>query len=281
MTDSRSFPANSRVAHINLKCQVVGPQFVDPKRVRVTSETADLLSATGKLDRQLIWGDGFDVLEIHQGVAFGVALRDGYVGYVSELFLGEWHAPTHRVSAPATIGQAEPTLKSRWLETLPMGALLSITGKDGTYLQDANGFYVPARHLTDITQHEQDPVAVAERLLGTPYLWGGNSRQGIDCSGLVQAACIACGIPCPGDSDLQQEQLGEHVPDGTAPQRGDLMFWKGHVGWIENETTLLHANAHHMAVAREDLNMAIARIRDQGDGDVTAHKRIASGATNV
>jgi len=119
-----------------------------------------------------------------------------------------------------------------------------------------------------------DPVTIATVLLGTPYLWGGNSAFGIDCSGLVQAACMVCGIACPGDSDMQAAGLGQLVTDGSPPRRGDLLFWKGHVAWVSGPDTILHANAHHMAVAYEGLVAAVARIAAQGGGPVTAHRRL-------
>ena len=119
-----------------------------------------------------------------------------------------------------------------------------------------------------------DPVAVAELFLGTHYLWGGNSRFGVDCSGLVQAGLLACGIACPGDSGDQERALGEDLPEDTPAKRGDLLFWKGHVAWVAGENLLLHANAYHMAVAFEPMDKAIARIISQGDGPVTSHKRL-------
>ncbi|MGB1209466.1 MAG: C40 family peptidase, partial [Paracoccaceae bacterium] len=143
---------------------------------------------------------------------------------------------------------------------------------EGRFAQTSLG-HIPTQHLAPLPHAFPDPAAVAELFLGTPYLWGGNSRWGIDCSGLVQAAFLACGIPCPGDSDQQQAALGPRLPPQTPKQRGDLLFWRGHVAWVVDAQTLLHANAHHMAVAHEPIETAILRIAAQGDGPMTAHIR--------
>ena len=127
--------------------------------------------------------------------------------------------------------------------------------------------YVPKPHLRPLDRPFADPAAVAQLHYGVPYLWGGNSVLGIDCSGLVQAALLACAIPCGGDSDLQQA-VGEAIPEGEAPRRGDLFFWPGHVAMVVDEATLIHANAHHMAVACEPLSDAVARM-----GEPQAHRR--------
>jgi cell wall-associated NlpC family hydrolase len=132
---------------------------------------------------------------------------------------------------------------------------------------------VPKPHLRPISHPFRDPVTVAQLFFGTPYLWGGNSAFGIDCSGLVQAALLACGIACPGDSDLQAA-LGNTVPDDAPMLRGDLIFWKGHVAMVVDDQTLIHANAHHMAVAYEPIDAAIARIKAQGGGTVTGRRRL-------
>jgi len=132
---------------------------------------------------------------------------------------------------------------------------------------------VSKRHIAPISSVETDPASVAALYLDSPYLWGGNSRWGIDCSGLIQAACSACGIPCAGDSDHQEASLGELLPDGSLPQRNDVLFWKGHVALVWDEETLIHANAHAMACVLEPIEDALARI-EKTDGPVTAHRRL-------
>ena len=136
------------------------------------------------------------------------------------------------------------------------------------------GGYVPQVHLSKIGALLPDPVSVAELFIGTPYLWGGNSRLGIDCSGLVQAALLAGGMPCPGDSDQQMAALGTLLAPGTAPQRGDLLFWKGHVAMVVDAKTIIHATGHPMAVVFEPLESAIDRIKAQEGLGVSAHKRL-------
>ena len=133
------------------------------------------------------------------------------------------------------------------------------------------GGCLPLQHLAPVASREPDFVAVAERFLGTPYLWGGKTRLGLDCSGLVQIALNACGIRCPRDTDMQVAALGESVADDSR-LRGDLIFWKGHIAIARDETTMIHANAFHMAVAIEPIDQAIVRIRPT-DGEVTSVRR--------
>ncbi|MBE9637694.1 C40 family peptidase [Salipiger mangrovisoli] len=272
--DRRLTPANGRVADAQLQGQVEAQYFTQGEPATVRADVADLLKApAGARDRQLTHGAAVTVYERHEGWAFVQAQADGFVGYLSEEALGPRTAPTHRVATRATHAYAGANLKTPERAFLTLGARLCVTGQSGSFLETEAGF-VPAGHLLPLDRPDPDPVAVSERLLGTPYLWGGNSAMGIDCSGLVQAGLLACGIDCPGDSDLQERALGTTLAPGIAPKRGDLFFWKGHVAWVADETTLLHANAHHMAVAYEPIADALTRIETQGDGPVTRHARL-------
>nr|WP_275116162.1 NlpC/P60 family protein [Aliiroseovarius subalbicans] len=277
-------PANSRVAHVSLRGQIEANSFVEGEDHLVAVVVTDLLSAAGERDRQLLRGERFTVLDLHQGKAFGIARKDGYCGWLnpSDLLSAPHEAPTHRVAAARSYGKSTPGLKTMGRITpLPFGARLTVLGQSDGWAKIAwvrgtipRDFHVPSRHLVPLDQLETDPVAVAQLFVGTPYLWGGNSTFGIDCSGLVQAALLACGIPCPGDSDMQQT-LG--APATGAHCRGDLLFWKGHVAMVVDETQLIHANAHHMAVAFEGIDDAITRIESQGNGKVTARRRVVPG----
>ena len=184
------------------------------------------------------------------------------MGYVSEVALAPPRAPTHRVAVPATHLYRDDDMKSPDLRHLSFGSLVTVEAEGRRFWETPEG-YIPKRHLRPLDRPFTDPAAVAMLHFGVPYLWGGNSVLGIDCSGLVQAALLACGMACPGDSDLQQA-LGAEV-DGPL-RRGDLVFWKGHVAMAVDEGTLIHANAHAMAVAYEPVAAAILRIEAQGDG---------------
>ncbi|MBM7067151.1 NlpC/P60 family protein [Actibacterium sp. 188UL27-1] len=277
MTDRRLTPANARVAATALKGLVQDVTFTDGTAMTVTVPVADLLAAPGGArDRQLLYGEAVTVFEVTDGMAFVQAGKDGYVGYVLQDMLGESVVPTHRVSVLATHLYPQPELKCPEVMGLGFGARLRIVSASGAYFETDAGYFVPKPHIRPLNAPLADFVTVAQMHFGVPYLWGGNSNTGIDCSGLVQAGLIACGVDCPGDSDLQMAALGRDVAGGDV-KRGDLFFFKGHVAIAVDAETLIHANAHHMAVAYEPLAEAISRIETQGEGPVLAQKRLDHG----
>ena len=246
-----------------------------PEAAFVAHPVADLYQEPGQpRDRQLRYGEGFTITERRDGFAFGHSPDAGHSGWVLEaavLPAAERAAPTHWVSARQAHAYSGPDFKSPERAGLAHLSKLAVSGREGRFSRTEIG-WVPTVHLSD--HRASDPVAVAEVYLGMPYLWGGNSIWGVDCSGLVHAALMACGHACPSDSGEQEAELGASLPPGTPPERGDLLFWKGHVAWVVDKDTILHANAYHMAVAFEPMEEAIDRIEAQGDGPVTAHKRL-------
>lgn len=283
--DRRRTAFNGRVAAAHLEGQVDAERFVEGEPHTVGAAVADLLDKPkGSRDRQLLRGETFVGLDVRDGWVYGYAERDGYAGWMdgTDFVHASSELPTHKVTVAQTYGKSSPGLKEMGRITpLSFGVRLAVSEdaegwarvkwSSGTIPRD---LYVPTGHLSAIDQRESDPVDVAERLLGTPYLWGGNSSFGTDCSGLVQMACLASGIACPGDADMQEEELGVPLPADAPLQRGDLLFWDGHVAWMADPNTLIHANAHHMATAFEPLEPALARIERQGDGPVTSRKRL-------
>lgn len=273
MSDRRLTPANGRVAHVSLRGQVEADAFVEGEAAAVAVPVADLLAApAGARDRQLLMGDAVTVLERRGGHAFLQSAKDGYCGYVSEDALGRAFTPTHWVAAPASHLYPVADMKRHESAALSFGSRLRVVAETDRFFQTTAGF-VPRAHLRPLGETFDDPAEVAMKFLGTPYLWGGNSRQGIDCSGLVQASLLASGIACPGDSD-QQQVLGHPVAGAEALRRNDLLFWKGHVALALDESRMIHANAFRMAVTVEGIAEAIARIAAQGDGAPTALRRV-------
>ncbi|KFI27414.1 NLP/P60 hydrolase [Haematobacter massiliensis] len=266
MNDPRLTPANGRVALESLRGIVPADRYVNGEPLRVIRTTADLLDAPGGLrNRQMIFGETFLVIDRQEGHAFGQSDRDGYVGWMRQEALGQPAGPaTHRVATPATHAYWHPDIKRGEARLLSLGSLLHVVDERGAFAETTDGWFVPRSHLRPVDTLEPDPVDVAERLLGTPYLWGGNSREGIDCSGLVQIALLSAGVACPGDSDLQREAsaeaMGAELPPGTPLKRGDLVFWTGHVALVADKRRLIHANGHAMAVTHEGIEAAFARI---------------------
>jgi hypothetical protein len=228
--------------------------------------------ASERMD-ELILGERFDGLERLGDFVWGQARRDGYVGFVRAADLAPaGPMPTHRVSAVRTYAFAEPSIKSAAMGPFSLGALVAIEAEHGPFSRATGGGFFWTAHLAPIGVFERDPAAVAERFLGAPYLWGGRTSVGLDCSGLVQQSLYACGRACPRDAD-QQASLGRAIGGGELA-RGDLVCWRGHIGLMLDETRLIHANGHHMAVAVEPVAEAIARIKAAGAGGPTAFRRL-------
>lgn len=277
--DRRLTPFSGQIARDTLRGMIPAGTYTPGVGARVGAGLVDLCdSPGGTRDRQLVLGERVVVIDRRATHSFVQADRDGYCGWISTIALGPEAPVTHRVHTRASHLYPAPDLKLRETAALPHGAMLLVLGTTGDFLRTSMG-YVPAAHLRALDDPEDDPVAVARRFLGTPYLWGGNSGAGIDCSGLVQAACLACAIPCPADSDQQMAGLGHPLPMSKTPSHGDVIFWKGHVGLIEQSGSLIHATAYQMTTRAEPLAEATARIAATGGGPVLAVRRLRTKGT--
>lgn len=220
------------------------------------------------VDTEALFGEVLVVYDVAGGWAWLQLLRDGYVGYAqTSAISGDVEWPTHRVKAIGTFVYPEPDIKKPPLAHLSLNSALRVVDQEDQFYRLSSGGYVAVRHVADEETYARDYVDVAERFIGTPYLWGGRTRLGIDCSGLVQVALEAAGITAPRDSDMQRAELGNDVlmrEDYEGLQRGDLLFWPGHVGIMVDGIMLVHANAHHMAVTVEPLPEAIDRMGRTG-----------------
>jgi Bacterial dipeptidyl-peptidase Sh3 domain/NlpC/P60 family len=276
--DRRFTPARPDLAAAHLEGHVEATIFVEGREMQIAAPIADVRSAPApdaSLDTQALCGERVTVYEEHEGWAWAQLQRDSYVGYLpSHMLAPRRREPTHRVSALRTFVYPAPNMKVPPLEALPLGAEIGVEG-EGDYVRVVDHGFVYAPHLQPLSHYEADFVAVAERFIGVPYLWGGKTALGLDCSGLVQIALAAAGIKAPRDTDVQARQIGAELPldEPLHLQRGDLVFWKGHVGIMCDAHTLLHANAHHMLVACEPFAEARARILAKSFGAVTTVRR--------
>ena len=270
--DSRLTPARPDLAAAHLRGLVEANRYAEGRRCQVSAAVLDLKRhprSDAALDTQLLSGEVLRLYDEENGWAWVQAEKDNYVGYVATHGLSdEVAAPTHHVVVNRTFVYPAPDMKQPIVAALPVGARVAVQTSHGSFARLHDGVYVVHAHLLDLDQPaEPDGVALAERLLGTPYLWGGRTPQGIDCSGLVQLSFAMAGISLPRDAYMQ-EMSGTSVTTDerlSGLRRGDLVFWPGHVGIMSDHEMLIHANGYHMLVVKEPLAVALKRITGLGN----------------
>ena len=276
--DKRLTPARADIADERLRGIVDAARFVAGKARTVISPAAPVRRephGDAPLDTEALMGEPVTVYDEHDGYAWAQLGTDGYVGYLPSEALGPAAAaPTYRVTALRTFIYPGPNLKLPHLGYLSLGAGVTPAEVQSEYVRLSTGGWVYAEHLGQAGTHVPDYVSVAERLIGVPYLWGGKTSLGLDCSGIVQLSLAMAGISAPRDTDMQQGALGTEVEPTSGLIRGDLVFWRGHVGIMLDEARLLHANGYHMAVWSEPLAEAEARIREKTFGPITGVRRL-------
>ncbi len=281
--DRRLNPYREDLAAAHLRGEVKAGRFEEGRDMQVVAGQLSLLREPrpdAPMDTQLLFGEVFRVYEDKSGWAWGQSAQDDYVGYVAREGLAPKPSkPTHSVAALRTFIYPEPDLKTRPATPVSMNGLVTVIAAKGDYSRIDRGGWIFTQHLSPVGAHARDFVSVAQEFLGVPYLWGGRDSLGLDCSGLVQMSLERAGISSLRDTDMQEATLGEALPepiDFTTLKRGDLVFWKGHVGIMRDDQWLIHANAHHMRVAEERLDIAMSRIARGEHGHVTSIKRLPS-----
>jgi cell wall-associated NlpC family hydrolase len=272
------------LADVSLEGRVAAERFTAGRPAQVAHGVAALRrspAAEAPQDTQLLSGEAVTVFDEAEGWAWVQNRSDGYVGYVVSAALGEARAATHGVQVLRSFLFPGPDLKLPPRDALTMTGRVAVTDTAGAYSQVAFGGqvgWVYSRHLAPDGEVETDYVATALQFLGVPYLWGGKASDGLDCSGLVQVALARAGIPCPRDSDTQATSLGAALPwqpDRTELQRGDLIYFPGHVAIALDAAQVVNANAHAMMVSIEPLAELEARVKEESGGTgVTAVRRL-------
>ncbi len=304
MLDPRTHAFRPDLADERLSSIVKAERYIPGDDAHVHRDSVPLFnepSFDGELQTEALFGEIVRIFEIQDGWAWGQLQTDGYVGYLPlEALSPGVLKPTHRVSSLRSFVYEDANLKSPPVALISIMSPVAVAGEEGEFFELAGNGYVFKNHLISLEQQplidvddretkssyagvKQDFISVAEQFINTPYLWGGRTSLGLDCSALIQLALLSVGVFSRRDSDLQAASLGDEIIGGEAIcsgdisklRRGDLVFWKGHIGVMVDETSLLHANAHHMAVAVEPLAPAVERIRANGGGEITAIRRYA------
>lgn len=276
--DRRLTPARNDLAASYLKGQVEAELFRDGSPMEVRECIVDLRREPrpdSSVDTQVLFGERVQVYDEEEGWVWVQLHNDEYVGWIAANTLwSKLSHPTHRVCAPRTFIYPGPSIKLPPLQALPLGAEIEIVEARGDFLMTTDTCFIYGAHLVPIEKKYPDFVETAEKFLNTSYLWGGKSWMGIDCSGLVQVSLLMSGYKAPRDSDMQEKQLGKPIENSSALQRGDFIFWKGHVGIMRDEATLLHANGTHMLVSSEPLSVVRDRNLQAGSGEITSYRRL-------
>ena len=281
LPDPRRHAYRAGLAAASLRGRVEAPRYVEGVRRQVEVPALPLRREPrfdAILDTEALFGETLTLFDESEGWAWVQLSRDGYVGYMpSEGLTTEVTTSTHRVAALRTYVYASPDIKTPPLALLSLNALLSVTGEEGRFLALNSGGFVIAAHAAKLDEPARDFVDVALGFRGTPYLWGGRTSLGVDCSGLVQLSHEAVGLPCPRDADMQSKEVGRELDwhGGGALARGDLVFWDGHVGIMTSGQNLVHASAYQMMVVEEALAEARARIAAAKGGEIIGVRRAA------
>jgi hypothetical protein len=268
--DPRVTPARPDLAASHLEGSVTAERFVDPvdrQAIQAAIPIRKTPSDDAAMDDQVLAGEVFAVLEEADGWAWGFARSDGYVGWARLTGLSPQILEANmRITALRTYAFSSPDLKSVPNHMLSLNAKFASGRRVGRFVEAQGLGWVFVDHCGRRDAHAADFVTVAETFRGAPYLWGGKESSGLDCSGLLQMALEAYGLAVPRDADQQELALRSawtDVTDGGERQRGDVVFWPGHVGIMTDSTHFLHANAHTMDVALESFADAERRIREK------------------